>query len=60
MLPISRLSDHIAFWDSGYPAVMVTDTAFLRNPNYHDYGDKPETLDYHFMAQLVQTLIMLF
>lgn len=60
MLPISRLSDHIAFWDNGYPAVMVTDTAFLRNPNYHDYGDKPETLDYHFMAQLVQTLIMLF
>lgn len=60
MLPVSRLSDHIAFWDKGYPAVMVTDTAFLRNPNYHDYGDKPETLDYHFMAQLVQTLIMFF
>jgi len=32
----------------------------LRNPNYHGYGDIPETLDYHFMAQLVQTLIMLF
>ena len=60
MLPISRLSDHIAFWDNGYPAVMVTDTSFLRNPNYHDYGDRPETLDYHFMAQLVQTLILLF
>ena len=59
MLPISRLSDHIAFWDNGFPAVMVTDTAFLRNPNYHGYGDIPETLDYHFMAQLVQTLIML-
>lgn len=60
MLPVSRLSDHIAFWDNGYPAVMVTDTAFLRNPNYHDYGDQPETLDYRFMAKLVQTLIMLF
>lgn len=60
LFPVSRLSDHIAFWDNGYPAVMVTDTAFLRNPNYHDYGDRPETLDYHFMAQLVQTMILLF
>lgn len=60
MFPLSRLSDHIAFWDNGYPAVMVTDTAFLRNPHYHAYGDKPETLDYTFMTQLVQTLILLF
>lgn len=60
MLPISRLSDHISFWDKGYPAVMVTDTSFLRNPHYHGPGDRPETLDYHFMAQLVQTLILLF
>lgn len=60
LFPVSRLSDHISFWDNGYPAVMVTDTAFLRNPNYHDYGDRPETLDYHFMAQLVQTMVLLF
>ncbi len=60
MFPLSRLSDHSAFWDKGYPAVMVTDTAFLRNPHYHAYGDKPETLDYTFMTQLVQTLILLF
>ena len=60
LFPVARLSDHISFWDNGYPAVMVTDTAFLRNPNYHDYGDRPETLDYTFMAQLVQTLVMLF
>ena len=60
LLPISRLSDHISFWDNGYPAVMVTDTAFLRNSNYHNYGDRPETLDYRFMAQLVQTLLMVF
>ncbi len=58
--PVSRLSDHIAFWDNGIQAVMVTDTAFLRNPNYHEEGDRPETLDYEFMAQLVQTLILLF
>lgn len=58
LFPLSRLSDHIAFWDEGYPAVMITDTAFLRNPHYHAYGDKPETLDYHFMMQLVQTLVL--
>ena len=30
-----RLSDHSPFWDQGFPALMVTDTSFLRNPNYH-------------------------
>jgi hypothetical protein len=34
-LPEARLSDHASFWDAGLPAVMVTDTAFFRNPNYH-------------------------
>ena len=37
----------------GYPAVMVTDTAFLRNPNYHESTDRPETLDYRRMALTV-------
>ena len=32
---------------------MVTDTAFFRNPNYHTPRDRPETLDYRFMAELV-------
>jgi len=60
IIPISRLSDHAGFWDKGYPAVMVTDTAFLRNPNYHGSEDKPQTLDYEFMTKLVQTLLLLF
>jgi hypothetical protein len=30
-----RLSDHCSFWGRGWPAVMMTDTAFFRNPSYH-------------------------
>ncbi len=52
LLPAVRLSDHAAFWDLGYPAVMVTDTSFFRNPNYHTPTDLAETLDYHSMARL--------
>jgi aminopeptidase YwaD len=47
-----RLSDHSPFWDQGYPALMVTDTAFLRNPNYHLPGDTIETLDFEFMRKV--------
>jgi aminopeptidase YwaD len=47
-----RLSDHSPFWDQGYPALMVTDTAFLRNPNYHLPGDTMETLDFEFMRKV--------
>jgi Zn-dependent M28 family amino/carboxypeptidase len=39
MLPETRLSDHASFWDAGLPALMVTDTAFFRNPNYHLSSD---------------------
>ncbi len=56
VLPETRLSDHSAFWDAGWPAVMVTDTAFFRNPNYHRPTDRPETLDPDFMARLVTGL----
>jgi len=51
-LPIVRLSDHAPFWDEGFPAVMITDTAFLRNPHYHLPGDTLETLDLAFLAQV--------
>lgn len=39
-------SDHWSFWQEGYPAVMITDTALFRNPHYHQPGDVPATLDY--------------
>jgi len=56
ILPETRLSDHASFWDAGLPAVMVTDTAFFRNPNYHLPSDTVDTLDFTFMAQLAKTL----
>ena len=47
------LSDHRSYWSSGYSAVMITDTAFIRNPNYHTPRDTADTLDYESMAQVV-------
>ena len=51
-LPVARLSDHAPFWDAGYPAVMITDTAFLRNPHYHQRTDTLETLDLPFLRNV--------
>ncbi len=59
IVPPTRFSDHAAFWDAGYPAVMLTDTAFCRNPNYHGAGDLPETLDYRMMARITEGLAVL-
>jgi len=50
-------SDHWSFNKFGYPAVMVTDTAFYRNPHYHLMSDTPETLDYQRMAKVVNGLV---
>jgi Zn-dependent M28 family amino/carboxypeptidase len=47
-----RLSDHSPFWDQGLPALLWTDTAFLRNPNYHRPTDRIETLDFEFMRKV--------
>jgi len=44
-----RLSDHSPFWEVGVPAVMLTDTAFFRNPHYHQPTDTLETLDLEFL-----------
>jgi aminopeptidase YwaD len=51
---LARLSDHGAFWDAGWPALLVTDTAFLRNPHYHMASDTPDTLDYAFLLRSAQ------
>jgi hypothetical protein len=53
-LPGVALSDHASFWEQGYRAVMVTDTAFFRNPRYHTADDTWDTLDYARMARAVQ------
>jgi Zn-dependent M28 family amino/carboxypeptidase len=60
ILPATRLSDHAAFWDEGYRAVMLTDSAFYRNPHYHLPSDTLETLDLGFMARLVISLTGFF
>jgi Zn-dependent M28 family amino/carboxypeptidase len=57
LLPDTRRSDHSPFWDLAYPALMVTDTANLRNPHYHTAGDRLETLDMDFLTGVCTGLI---
>ena len=56
LLPGVSFSDHQSYWKFGYPAVMITDTAFYRNKNYHKPGDTADTLDYDRMAEVVRGL----
>jgi len=60
LTPAIRLSDHASFWDHGFKAVMITDTAFYRNPHYHLASDTMATLDIGFMAELVRSLLIFF
>ncbi len=50
------LSDQLNFWTHGYPAVMISDTAFYRNANYHESSDLPDTLDYEKMAEAASAI----
>jgi Zn-dependent M28 family amino/carboxypeptidase len=52
-VPGIDLSDHRNYWELGYPAVMVTDTAFYRNREYHSPRDTADRLDYDRMAKVV-------
>lgn len=47
------LSDHRSYWEYGYPAVMINDTSFLRNPNYHEKTDTIDTLNFEKMGEVV-------
>jgi hypothetical protein len=49
-------SDHWSFWQNGYAAVMVTDTAPFRYPHYHSSADTPDKLDYESMSRVVAGL----
>jgi Zn-dependent M28 family amino/carboxypeptidase len=49
-------SDHWSFWEEGYAAVMVTDTALFRYPHYHASTDTPDRLDYQRLARVVAGL----
>ena len=49
-------SDHWSFWQEGYPALMVTDTAPYRYPHYHTAEDTPDKVDYERLARVVTGL----
>jgi hypothetical protein len=55
-IPGVDFSDHRNLWEYGYPGLMITDTAFYRNPHYHSSGDTPETLDFERMTQVINGL----
>lgn len=55
-LPGVDFSDHRSYWPEGYHAVLVTDTSFYRNAQYHQKGDVPERLDYRRLAEVVAGL----
>jgi Zn-dependent M28 family amino/carboxypeptidase len=58
LVPITGFSDHRPFWQQKYRAIMVTDTAMLRNPHYHKASDTIKTLDLDFLTSTCQNLII--
>ncbi len=54
VLPGVGWSDQWAFWQEGFPALMVTDTAPFRNPHYHQPTDLPPTVDVERMARVTR------
>ena len=52
---LAGLSDQRNYWKMGYPAVMINDTSFIRNPNYHRQSDAIETLDFDKMNEVVSS-----
>ena len=56
-IPETRFSDHASFWNAGYPALMLTDTAMFRNPHYHTHHDRFDTLDFAFMTNVTKALL---
>ncbi|WP_019505004.1 M28 family peptidase [Pleurocapsa sp. PCC 7319] len=57
LVPITGFSDHRPFWQQNYRAIMVTDTAMLRNPHYHQASDTIDTLDLDFLTNVCQSLV---
>lgn len=55
-VPGVDFSAHLSYWEQGWPAVMITDTAFYRNKNHHTAPDTPERLDYQRMAMVVKSV----
>ena len=53
-VPGIRLSDHLNYWSQGFCALMITNTAFYRNQNYHTENDTIDTLDFDRMVEVVK------
>lgn len=58
--PGVSLSDHMCFWECGYSAVMITDTAPFRYPHYHTAGDTPDKINLPMFTDLVANLAKTF
>jgi len=56
-VPDVRRSDHAPFWDEGFPAILVTDTSFFRNPHYHRPEDTLDTLNVPFTAAVTEAVV---
>lgn len=52
-----RRSDHAPFWQAGIPAVMISDTANFRNPNYHKPSDTADTIDPSMIAKATSMIV---
>jgi hypothetical protein len=51
---MADLSDHMNYWEYGYSALMINDTGFIRNPNYHKVTDTIETLNFEKMREVIK------
>lgn len=58
VLPGIDFSDHLNYWNFGYSAMMITDTSFYRNKNYHQKTDTMETLDIHRMKKVIDGIYL--
>jgi Zn-dependent M28 family amino/carboxypeptidase len=54
--PGVSLSDHLPFWQAGYPAIMITDTAFFRYKHYHQPSDTIDKIDFAYLSKVVEGL----
>ena len=52
---LAGLSDQLNYWRFGYPALMINDTSFIRNPNYHSITDTIETLDFDKITEVINS-----
>ena len=55
--PLASMSDQRNYWQFDIPALMINDTSFMRNDNYHRLSDDMETLDYDKMSEVINSMM---